>query len=114
MTETHRPAWLLVALGAGLTAFFAVAGCTRAVALGSDGCTAVSEWNRPCCERHDVQKRTGMDMDGNVMTDAENNAEFWECNRQRAFLRLSWLDPRSFIRYLGVGIGAWWAQRKTS
>lgn len=36
MTQDPRPAWLLVALGAGLTAFFAVAGCTRVGAMSSE------------------------------------------------------------------------------
>lgn len=40
----------------------------RAAALGSDGCTAVSEWNRDCCLLHDVMCRTGMDMDGRAVT----------------------------------------------
>lgn len=36
MTQDHRPAWLMVALGAGLTAFFTVAGCMRVGALGAE------------------------------------------------------------------------------
>lgn len=84
----------------------------RAKALGSDGCTAVSEWNRDCCLLHDVMVRTEQDMDGNHVTNDEANVLFWECNRQRAFLRLSFLDPRSLGRFVGVGIGAWWARRK--
>jgi formylglycine-generating enzyme len=36
VTQDHRPAWLLVAVGAGLTAFFVVAGCTRVSSLRSE------------------------------------------------------------------------------
>ena len=36
MTKDYRPAWLMAAFGAGLTAFMAVAGCTRAGAMGSE------------------------------------------------------------------------------
>ncbi len=36
MTKDYRPAWLMAAFGAGLTAFVAVAGCTRAGAMGSE------------------------------------------------------------------------------
>jgi len=81
----------------------------RAKALGSDGCTAVSDrWNLQCCWLHDIMLKTHADMDGNAVTRQEADWLFWECNRQRAFLRLSWLDPRSWVRYVGVRIGAWW------
>ena len=36
MTKDHRPAWLIAAFGAGLTAFLAVAGCTRVTAAGTE------------------------------------------------------------------------------
>lgn len=61
---------------------------------------------------HDVMIRTGMDLNGQAITRKEADVLFWECNRQRAQLRLSWLSPRSAIRYLGVRLGAWWAQRR--
>jgi len=79
----------------------------RAKALGSDGCTAVNEWNRPCCLLHDIMLITGMDMNDNAVTRREADVLFWECNRQRAFLRLSWMDPRSWARFVGVRIGSW-------
>lgn len=84
----------------------------RATALGSDGCTAVNEWNRDCCLLHDVMRRTGMDMNGHAVNEQEQNVIFWECNRQRAMLRLSWLDPRSHARFVGVQIGSWWSKVK--
>ncbi len=83
----------------------------RAEALGSDGCTLVNEWNQDCCLLHDIMVRTEQDMDGNPVTRAEADMLFWECNRQRAFLRLSWLDPRSWARFVGVELGAWWTRR---
>lgn len=83
----------------------------RAAALGSDGCTAVGEWNQICCLHHDVMCRTGQDVDGNPVTRREADVLFWECNRLRAAARLSWLSPRSFVRYLGVRLGAWWSSR---
>lgn len=72
----------------------------RAAALGSDGCTSASEWNRDCCLLHDIMCRTGMDMDGNLVTTEEAHALFRECNRQRS--RLSFLSPRSWIRWAAV------------
>jgi len=84
----------------------------RAKALGSDGCTKASEWSQECCWLHDIFLVTHQDMDGHAITRREADYLFWECLRQRAELRLSWYSPRSFIRYLGVGIGSWWAQRK--
>ncbi len=36
----------------------------RAKALGSDGCSYVSEWMQDCCLEHDVHCRTGMTMGG--------------------------------------------------
>jgi formylglycine-generating enzyme len=36
VTKTHRPAWLMAAFGAGLTAFVAVAGFTKAREIGSE------------------------------------------------------------------------------
>jgi hypothetical protein len=85
----------------------------RATALGSDGCILVSDWYLDCCLRHDDMVRTGLYMNDHAITRRVADYLFWECNRQRAQLRLSWYSPRSFIRYLGVGIGSWWAQRRT-
>lgn len=84
----------------------------RAKALGSDGCSHVSAWNLDCCLRHDVMVRTGRDMNDHAITRAEADYLFWECNRQRAQLRLSWYSPRSYVRYLGVQLGSWWKQRR--
>lgn len=82
----------------------------RAKALGSDGCTAVSEWNQICCLHHDIMCRTHMDIDGNPVTREEADHLFRECNRLRARLGLSYLSPRSWVRYVGVRLGAWWDQ----
>lgn len=84
----------------------------RAAALGSDGCTHASEWNRRCCLLHDVMLRTGMDMAGHPVSRHEADWLFWECNRVRARAGLSYLSPRSWIRYAGVRIGAWQARRR--
>lgn len=81
----------------------------RARELGSDGCTQVNEWNRICCLLHDIMCRTGMDIDGNAVTREEADYLFWECNRQRT--PLSWLSPRSWVRWAGVRLGAWWERR---
>jgi hypothetical protein len=81
----------------------------RAKALGSDGCTAVSEWNHDCCLHHDIMCRTGQDIDGNPVTRQEADYLFWECNRRMS--RFSWLSPRSWWRWIGVRFGAWWEQR---
>jgi len=51
----------------------------RANALGSDGCTGVTEWHHDCCLLHDVYYRTGLDMDGRVITKAEADLAFWRC-----------------------------------
>jgi len=83
----------------------------RATELGSDGCTASSEWNRDCCLLHDVMVRTGADMNGHALTRAEADYLFWECNRQRTVL--SMLSPRSWARWVGVRLGAWWSRVRT-
>ncbi len=72
----------------------------RAKALGSDGCSKSRDWNLDCCLRHDIQERTGMDINGVPISAAENDAEFWECNRLRS--RFSVLSPRSWARWAGV------------
>lgn len=82
----------------------------RAARLGTDGCTQVSEWNRECCLHHDIMCRTGMDIDGNPITRQEADWLFWECNRQRT--PFSVLSPRSWVRWAGVRLGAWWSRRK--
>jgi len=84
----------------------------RAAALGSDGCTAVSEWNRVCCLHHDIMCRTGMDIDGNAVSRQEADWLYWECNRERSMWGLSWYDPRGYARWIGVRLGAWWDRRK--
>jgi hypothetical protein len=76
----------------------------RAKALGSDGCSKVSEWNRRCCYRHDVHCRTQQDIHGNYVSREDADARFWECNRIRS--PFSWLSPRSWVRWAGVRIGA--------
>lgn len=83
----------------------------RAAALGSDGCTGVSEWHRRCCLLHDVMYRTGQDMDGRAITRAEADYLFWECNRQRT--PFSFLSPRSWVRWAGVRLWAWRNQKGT-
>ena len=85
----------------------------RAKALGSDGCTAVSEWNRRCCLHHDIMCRTGMDIDGNPVTRQEADWLFWECNRLRATSGLSLLSPRSWVRWVGVRLGARFSKPKS-
>lgn len=50
----------------------------RAKLLGSDGCTAVSEWNEICCLHHDIMCRTGRDIDDNPVTRAEADVLYWE------------------------------------
>ena len=82
----------------------------RAKALGSDGCTAVPEWNRRCCLRHDVHCREKVTQGGQAITRAEADALFWECNRLRSPFSVK--SPRSWIRFIGVRIGAWWDARK--
>lgn len=48
----------------------------RATALGSDGCTAVSEWLQDCCYEHDVHCRTGMTLAGMPISRIEADAKF--------------------------------------
>lgn len=76
----------------------------RAAELGTDGCTAVKDWNRVCCWHHDIMCRTGQDIDGNTVTREEADYLFWECNRLRSPFSL--LSPRSWMRWAGVRIGA--------
>lgn len=80
----------------------------RSTQLNCDGCTKVTEWNRICCLHHDIMYRTGMDIDGNPVTKEIADVLFYECNRIRAWLGLSWYDPFSYARYLGVKIHLWW------
>lgn len=78
----------------------------RAEALGSDGCTGVTQWRQECCLRHDIHYRTGLDMDGRIITRAEADLLFWRCMADRSALGM--FSLRAAIRYLGVTIFRIW------
>ena len=78
----------------------------RAAALGSDGCTGVSEWQHDCCLLHDILCRTGVDMDSVAVTRTEADALFWKCLTDRSPLGV-W-SPRAWLRYAGVRLYSWW------
>lgn len=80
----------------------------RAKALGSDGCTGVPDWYLDCCLEHDVHERTGMDVNGQAISVAENDARFRECIRQRS--RLSWYSPLSWAYWSGLRLWRRWFQ----
>lgn len=48
----------------------------RAKALGSDGCTAVSEWHQDCCFEHDIHCREGQTINGIAISREEADAVF--------------------------------------
>ena len=88
----------------------------EAARYGSDGCTAVSEWNHWCCLEHDLACRTGKDprvaymMSWEAAPDLsrrEADKRFWRCNRSAS---PTWGGKlRADLRYLGVRLGAWFS-----
>ena len=49
-------------------------------ALKGDGCSSSPDlFYGPCCEEHDVHYRTGMTVDGEVITRKEADSIFLEC-----------------------------------
>lgn len=101
----------------------------KAAKLGSDGCTAVSEWNQRCCFQHDIHYRTGhlwklhlrLDPEigpvyslqrGNCVTRKMADQIFYQCNRTHSPGKLGHL--RAKARHWGVRIMpfAWLAWRR--
>lgn len=92
----------------------------EAAAIHSDGCTAVTEWHQPCCFEHDLAcvyakdprdaYRLHMAGGENVwvyaadMSRRQADAMFYACNRERSG---PIGDARSFFRWIGVRLGAW-------
>jgi hypothetical protein len=76
----------------------------RAEAVGSDGCSVVSEIYRDACVEHDVHYRTGRTIHGDSLTRREADAIFWE--RMVDLSPLRWFSPVAWLRWLGVRIGA--------
>lgn len=73
----------------------------RAQALGSDGCTVVTELYRDCCLLHDILYKTGVDPDtGLPVTRAQADRIFRQCMTSRS--RFGSLNPVAWWRYLGV------------
>lgn len=75
----------------------------RAKELGSDGCTNVTELYHSCCLEHDIAYRTGMDVNGTVVSRRHADAEFRRCMQSRS--PLGRISPISWIRWIGVRIG---------
>jgi hypothetical protein len=73
----------------------------QAQAMGSDGCTVVTEAFQDCCYLHDLCWRHGVDpTTGQPITYDEANVLFRHCIQSKS--RLGRFSPVSWIRYFGV------------
>lgn len=96
---------------------------TEAMAIGSDGCTVVSELFHPCCSEHDLaygwnkdpRDAYKLDRAGNrdpwgsalPITRAEADRRFRECIQSRS--RFGRWSPIAWIRWVGVRVGGYWS-----
>lgn len=76
----------------------------KAKRLGSDGCSFVKDWYLDACLEHDIHWRTGMTLDGKLITTAQANERFRRVIQSRS--KLGRLSPLSWWRWAGVSIGA--------
>jgi hypothetical protein len=74
----------------------------KAAALGSDGCTMVTEMFVDCCYRHDIEYKTGRSIEGVPLSRREIDRRFRECIQSRS--RLGRFSPVSWIRWSGVRV----------
>lgn len=80
----------------------------KALELGSDGCSGVTEAFLDCCLEHDIAYRTGRTVEGEILTRAEADRRFRECMQAKS--RLGIFNPMSWWRWIAVrffGRGAW-------
>ena len=89
--------------------------------IKSDGCTGVSNWNRPCCEQHDLACRYQKDpRSAHEYYFVDPSCNYWTCAKrmsrrqadyQFASCNLEWNTPgkvgkvRGVLRFLGVRAG---------
>lgn len=78
----------------------------RATELGSDGCTAVTEFRKDCCFEHDIAYMTGADVNGIPVTRDHADAEFRRCMQSRSIFKA--FSPVSWIRWFGVRVARPW------
>jgi hypothetical protein len=89
--------------------------------IGADGCTGVSEWHQPCCFEHDLACRYGRNpRSAYAFYWANPDCAFWayaetmsrrQADSMFASCNYEWSVStgarcRSFVRYLGVRLGA--------
>lgn len=79
--------------------------------LGSDGCTGVADIFIDACFEHDIHWRTGETVYGVTITTAQANRRFRKVIQSRS--RLGAFSPVSWVRFLGVSIGAHFLQHKS-
>lgn len=80
----------------------------QAAALGSDGCTGVSDLYRDCCYAHDIAYRTGRNHHGDPVTRAEADTAFRLCIQGESLFGKESLV--AWARWAGVrlfGRGIW-------
>lgn len=88
----------------------------QAKLVGSDGCTVVADIYLPCCYEHDLGYHYGKDPRqafrygwdrAAFISRGEVDKRFRECIQAGSPVG-KW-SPVSYIRWLGVRIGGWWA-----
>lgn len=99
----------------------------EAKAINSDGCTLVTELFRPCCLQHDLGYYWAKDprdayvkwlqlaienpwQEARTVGRDEVDIQFRDCIQSKS--RVEHFSPISWLRYVGVRIGGWWAWRK--
>ncbi len=76
-----------------------------AKAIGSDGCTGVSDIYLDCCYHHDIMWRTGHDINGKRRSTADANRIFRDCIQERSIAGK--FSPVSWVRWVGVTVFGW-------
>lgn len=65
--------------------------------LGTDGCTWGTGLYRDCCLRHDIEWRTGHDIDGDPVTFDQADKRLLACMQSKS--RFGYWNPIPWIRY---------------
>ena len=79
--------------------------------LGSDGCTCVADIYTDSCFEHDIHWRLGATIHGVSITTRQANTRFRKVIQSRS--AMGRFSPVSWVRWLGVTIGARFIARKS-
>lgn len=82
----------------------------RALELGTDGCSSITQVYQLCCYEHDIAYRTAKDVEGNPLTRREADAAFRKCMQGKS--KLGKASPVAAVRWVAVRAFGWWGWRK--